>query len=150
MDAIVDLIRSVIRSYPSMFSNIVVDILYLIVLVLVAGQYRKIQSVEKNLYGAAKNKALNNTVYAVGLGLIGGLLSSLLLVLVGVSAVSYTHLIWYVGKTEENDSKYAGSMLSLVSSAIFSKRAEGIRISGLSQYKGIVFGWGSGDPKEAS
>ncbi|MGB4326775.1 MAG: PDZ domain-containing protein [Bacillota bacterium] len=85
MDAIVDLIRSVIRSYPSMFSNIVVDILYLIVLVLVAGQYRKIQSVEKNLYGAAKNKALNNTVYAVGLGLIGGLLSSLLLVLVGVS-----------------------------------------------------------------
>ncbi len=72
MDAIVDLIRSVIRSYPSMFSNIVVDILYLIVLVLVAGQYRKIQSVEKNLYGAAKNKALNNTVYAVGLGLIGG------------------------------------------------------------------------------
>jgi len=85
LDAIVDLIRSVIRSYPSMFSNIVVDILYLIVLVLVAGQYRKIQSVEKNLYGAAKNKALNNTVYAVGLGLIGGLLSSLLLVLVGVS-----------------------------------------------------------------
>ncbi len=85
MGPLIELIGSVIRSYPSIFSNAVVDGLYLVVLVLVAVQYHKIQSLEEKMYGAAKNKAFRNTLYAIGLGLVGGLLASLLLVVVGVS-----------------------------------------------------------------
>lgn len=80
-----ELIVSVLRSYPGIFSNMAVDILYLVVLGLVASQYARVQSTEEKLYGTAKNKAFYQTASAIGLGLIGGLLASLLLVLVGVS-----------------------------------------------------------------
>jgi len=82
---LIELVGSVIRSYPSIFGNPVVDGLYLVVLVLVTVQYHKIQSIEEKLYGTAKNKAFRNTLYAIGLGLVGGLFASLLLVIVGVS-----------------------------------------------------------------
>lgn len=82
---LIELIGSVFRSYPGIFSNVAVDVLYLVVLGLVASQYAKVQSTEERLYGAARNKAFYQTAYAMGLGLLGGLLASLLLVLVGVS-----------------------------------------------------------------
>jgi hypothetical protein len=80
-----ELVKSVLRSYPGIFSNAAVDVLYLVVLGLIASQYARIQRTEEKLYGTASNKAFWQTLTAVGLGLLGGLLASLLLVFVGVS-----------------------------------------------------------------
>ena len=85
MSPLFELIRSILRSYPGIFSNVIVDILYLVVLFLVASQYARIQRTEENLYGTASNKAFYQTLRAIGLGLLGGLLASFLLVLIGVS-----------------------------------------------------------------
>ena len=80
-----ELLLSVVKSYPGMFLNPVLVVVYLIVLVLVAVQYGKIQSIEERVYGKAKNKAVYQTALSIGYGLFGGLLVSILLVLVGVS-----------------------------------------------------------------
>ena len=82
---LLELVKSVIRSYPGIFSNPVVDLLYLVVLGLIASQYSRIQRTEEQLYGTASNKAFYQTLTAVGLGLLGGLLASILLVFIGVS-----------------------------------------------------------------
>lgn len=80
-----ELLLSVVKSYPGIFLNPVVDVLYLVVLGLVAAQYGKVQSIEERVYGKAKNKAVYQTAVSIAYGLFGGLLASILLVLVGVS-----------------------------------------------------------------
>jgi hypothetical protein len=80
-----ELLESVVKSYPGIFLNPVVDVLYLVVLGLVAGQYARVQSLEERLYGRSKNKAFIKTLWGIGLGLVGGLLASVLLVMVGVT-----------------------------------------------------------------
>lgn len=85
MGPFVDLLSSVIKSYPAIFASPVFSGLYLLVLGLVAIQYSRIQAMEERMYGRAKNRAFNNTLIAIGLGLIGGLFASLLMVFLGVS-----------------------------------------------------------------
>ncbi|MGI6620811.1 MAG: PDZ domain-containing protein [Bacillota bacterium] len=85
MGPLFQLVKSVLRSYPGIFSNPAVDVLYLVVLVLIASQYARVQRTEERLYGTASNKAFWQTLSAVGLGLLGGLLASLLMVFIGVS-----------------------------------------------------------------
>ncbi len=85
MNPLLELVRSVLRSYPGIFSNIMVDIIYLVVVGLVASQYSRIQRIEEKLYGIAENKAFYQTLTAIYLGLLGGLFASVLLVVVGVS-----------------------------------------------------------------
>lgn len=79
------LLISVLKSYPGIFLNPVVDVLYLVVLGLVAAQYSRIQSLEERVYGKVKNRAFSQTLAAIGLGLFGGLAASVLLVMVGVT-----------------------------------------------------------------
>lgn len=79
------LVLSVLKSYPGIFLNPVVDVLYLVVLGLVAGQYLRVQSMEERVYGKVRNRAFGQTLAAIGLGLAGGLVASVLLVMVGVT-----------------------------------------------------------------
>jgi hypothetical protein len=81
----VKLLRSVVTSYPGIFLNPVVDVLYLVVLGLVAAQYSRVQAMEERFYGRPKNKAFTQTLWGIGLGLAGGLIASVLLVMVGVT-----------------------------------------------------------------
>jgi hypothetical protein len=81
----VKLLRSVVTSYPGIFLNPVVDVLYLVVLGLVAAQYARVQAIEERFYGRPKNKAFAQTLWGIGLGLAGGLIASVLLVMVGVT-----------------------------------------------------------------
>jgi len=85
MSPLFELLVSVVRSYPGIFANPMVDVLYLVVLGLVGSQYSRIQFLEEKIYGNSKNRAFYHTVMAIGLGLVGGLFASMLLVLVGVS-----------------------------------------------------------------
>ncbi len=74
-----------LSSYPGIFLNPVVDVLYLVVLGLVALQYSRVQSLEEKVYGTATNKAFYHTLTSIALGLLGGLFASVLLVMVGVT-----------------------------------------------------------------
>ncbi|HHY75426.1 MAG TPA: PDZ domain-containing protein [Firmicutes bacterium] len=85
VEPFVKLLRAVVTSYPGIFLNPVVDVLYLVVLGLVAAQYARVQSIEERFYGRAKNKAFTQTLWGIGLGLLGGLIASVLLVMVGVT-----------------------------------------------------------------
>ena len=82
---LLDLLESVIKSYPGIFASPVVDVLYLVVLGLVAAQYGRVQSMEERMFGHPKNRALGHTLVSMGLGLLGGLAASVLLVMVGVT-----------------------------------------------------------------
>lgn len=79
------LIYAVIRAYPGMFANPVIDFMYLVVLTLVGVQYSRAQITEERLYGRARNSAFGHTVTSIGLGLLGGLVASVLMVVTGVT-----------------------------------------------------------------
>ncbi len=85
MTALFELLGAVVRSYPAIFANPVLDVVYLLVLVLVAAQYSRVQSLEERLFGRAKNKAIYHTAVAIAFGLVAGLIASLLMVIVGVT-----------------------------------------------------------------
>jgi hypothetical protein len=116
----VKLLRSVVTSYPGIFLNPVVDVLYLVVLGLVAAQYAKVQSVEERFYGRPKNKAFAQTLWGIGLGLAGGLIASVLLVMVGVTVsdagVSYLlpiSLFLFLWSPRFLCFSYSGALVSL-------------------------------------
>jgi hypothetical protein len=117
---LLDLLSSVVKSYPGIFVNPVVDVLYLVVLGLVAAQYARVQSLEERVYGRPVNKAFNQTVASIGLGLLGGLVASVLLVLVGVtvtdSGVGYllpVALVLFLFSPRFLCFSYAGGLVSI-------------------------------------
>lgn len=120
MRPLLDLLVSVVKSYPGIFANPVVDVLYLVVLGLVAAQYARVQSLEEKVYGRPRNKAFNQTLASIGLGLLGGLVASVLLVLVGVtvsdSGVGYLlplALVLFLFSPRFLCFSYAGGLLSV-------------------------------------
>lgn len=85
MHPLLELLVSVTKSYPGIFLNRVVDVMYLVVLGLVAVQYARVQSLEERVYGRSLNRAFGHTLASIGLGLVAGLLASVLLVVIGVT-----------------------------------------------------------------
>ena len=85
MNYILELMVGVLKAFPAIFANPIIIILYFFVLLLVGRQYARVQHVEESFYGEAKNKALYQTIIAVALGLLGGLLASFMLVFIGVT-----------------------------------------------------------------
>jgi hypothetical protein len=117
---LLELVKSVLRSYPGIFSNPAVGVVYLVILGLIASQYSRIQRTEEELYGTASNKAFYQTLTAVGLGLAGGLFASLLLVFIGVSltdsGISYLMpiaLVLYLFSPRLLCFSYAGGLAAL-------------------------------------
>lgn len=120
MSPLLDLVMSVVKSYPSIFASPAVDLVYVIVLGLVAAQYSRVQSLEERVFGRPLNKAFNQTVLSIGLGLLGGLAASVLLVLVGVtvsdSGVGYllpVALVLFLFSPRFLCFSYAGGLISL-------------------------------------
>ena len=58
--------------------------IYGLLLVLVISQYRRLQTMSEALLQGRRNMYLESALVSAGLGLLGGLLGSLLLVLLGV------------------------------------------------------------------
>jgi len=85
VNPLVELLISVIKSYPGIFTSSTVIGLYLVVLALVSAQYGRVQAMEAKLYGEPRNKALGHTLVSLLLGLLAGLAASILLVMVGVT-----------------------------------------------------------------
>jgi hypothetical protein len=83
--AFLELIGSVLRSYPGILMNPVMIVLYLIVMGLIALQYSRVENMEEKIYGRPKNSAIYQTAISIGLGLLGGAIASVVLVVVGVS-----------------------------------------------------------------
>lgn len=122
MRPLLDLVGSVAKSYPGIFLNPVVDVLYLVILGLVAAQYVRVESLEEKIYGKSLNKALGHTLVSIVLGLGAGLVASMLLVLVGVtvsdSGVGYLlpiSLVLFMFSPRLLCFSYAGGLISLSS-----------------------------------
>lgn len=120
LNPLLDLLRLVVKSYPSMFASPIVAVLYLVVLGLVAFQYQRIQSMEERMFGRPLNRALGHTLVSMALGLLGGLFASILLVMVGVtvsdSGVGYLlpiSLFLFLWSPRFLCFSYAGGLLSL-------------------------------------
>lgn len=120
LNPLLELLVLVVKSYPGMFANPIVVVLYLVVLGLVAAQYSRIQAMEERVFGRALNRALGHTLVSMALGLIGGLAASILLVMVGVtvsdSGVGYLlpiSLFMFLWSPRFLCFSYAGGLLSL-------------------------------------
>ncbi|MGE5579889.1 MAG: PDZ domain-containing protein [Bacillota bacterium] len=120
MNPLLELLTSVVKSYPSMFASPIVAVLYLVVLGLVAAQYGRVQLMEERAFGRPLNRALGHTLVSIGLGLLGGLAASILLVMIGVtvsdSGVGYLlpiALFMFLWSPRFLCFSYAGGLLSL-------------------------------------
>ena len=114
------LVRAVIESYGQLLFDPATGFLFLVVLVIVGIQYARIESNEKRTFGQAFNKALPQMVKAVAFGLLGGLVSSTVLVVVGVAvtdnSVQYMlpiALLLYFVNPRFLCFSYAGGILSI-------------------------------------
>ncbi|MBE3519474.1 MAG: PDZ domain-containing protein [Firmicutes bacterium] len=121
MGAFSDLVKAVIRSYGQLLLDPVTGLLFLIVVTIVGTQYVRIEVSEKKSFGYAFNKALPQMVKSMAFGLLGGLLSSVLVVLIGVSltdsGVQYvlpTALALYLINPRFLCFSYAGGILSVL------------------------------------
>lgn len=121
MGAFSELVKAVIRSYGQLLVDPVTGFLFLIVLTIVGTQYVRVEANEKRSFGQAFNKALPQMVKAMAFGLLGGFLSSILLVLIGVSltdsGIQYvlpTALALYLINPRFLCFSYAGGILSIL------------------------------------
>ncbi len=62
-----------------------VNFLFWIVILLVGLQYRRMVRMEVKMFGVPKNNVVKQTLLSAGFGIIGGVLASLLLIIIGIS-----------------------------------------------------------------
>lgn len=75
----------IVRLAPMFLVDPYYALVFWVVIFLVTVQYRRIATMEKNVYGVVKNRPLRQTALATIQGLVGGLAGSYLMVLVGVT-----------------------------------------------------------------
>src|SRR5690625_3572067 len=77
----------IIESFPLFLRQGELLVIVTVVLLLVHMQYRRIAGIEQRMFGVPLSDPLRNTVVALGFGLLGGLLGTLLFVVLGISLV---------------------------------------------------------------
>lgn len=85
MAEIVRLLQMVAQGVPSLLLRPWDFPFFWLLVGLVAVQYRRVAENERRLYGVAKNEALRHVIVAMGYGLVGGIVASLLMAFLGVS-----------------------------------------------------------------
>lgn len=77
----------IIESFPLFLRQGELLVIVTVVLLLVHMQYRRISGIEQRIFGVPLSDPLRNTMVALGFGLLGGLLGTLLFVFLGISLV---------------------------------------------------------------
>ncbi len=88
MDSFVKLIVQVFRVVPVMLFHPNYAFIFWTLTLLVFFQYRRCANLEKRIYGVTKNQTQAQVLSALGYGLLGGLVGSILLVSIGISLSS--------------------------------------------------------------
>ena len=75
-----------LRTLPRLGYDPRLALLFWIVIALVGWQYRRVARLQKQLYGVALINPVRETIVTTLQGVVGGLVGSILLVVVGISA----------------------------------------------------------------
>src|SRR5690554_1512625 len=59
--------------------------IFLLVFIIVHGQYRRILIMERRMFGLVRSTPFRETVQSLGYGLVGGLAASVIFILLGIS-----------------------------------------------------------------
>ena len=81
MDFIVQALSMFSRSFLFTFGNFI----FWLVVLLVGFQYKKAVGMEVKMFGVPKNNVLRQTFISAGFGILGGILASIMLIMVGIS-----------------------------------------------------------------
>lgn len=85
MKTFVDLFWVVLKAVPTAVISPFISYIFWIIVLLVYSQYKRVETMEVGIHGIALNKALPQTLQAIGYGLVGGILGTLIMVYIGVS-----------------------------------------------------------------
>jgi hypothetical protein len=85
--SLLDMTRLMFAALPQVLLNGWAALLLLVAVGLVFVQYRRVSMMEQELLGSAKHEPVEQTLYALTFGLLGGLLGSLILTWMGVGLV---------------------------------------------------------------
>ncbi len=81
MEFIADMLGMLSKTFLYSFVNF----LFWLVILLVGLQYRRMVKMEIKMFGVPKNNVIKQTIISAGFGIIGGVLASLLLIVIGIS-----------------------------------------------------------------
>ncbi|PKM83487.1 MAG: PDZ domain-containing protein [Firmicutes bacterium HGW-Firmicutes-13] len=81
MEFIINLLELMSKTFLLTFANI----FFWLVVILVSFQYRRMVNLEEKMFGVPKNNVLRQTLISIGFGILGGVLASFLLIMVGIS-----------------------------------------------------------------
>ncbi len=97
MEVLSELVALIAENMPRMFLDTGYLIIIAIVLFLVHSQYKRVQSMESQMFGLRRRFPWKDTIGALGYGLLGGVLATALFLLLGIS-LSGTGIIylWFV------------------------------------------------------
>jgi len=116
---------AILRLLPQVMLHPSYTLIFMVVLGLVAMQYRRIALTEEKLYGRVKNPPLRQTLLGLGFGFLGGIFASFLLALIGVplrgSGLIYlwpVAVLLFLINPRLMCFSYAGGLLSIASLAL--------------------------------
>lgn len=84
---LLDTAQLIVAAFPHLLYGGWAALLLLVAVALVYFQYRRVTGIEAELYGLAKHSALEQTQYALLIGLVGGLVGSIVFLSAGVGLV---------------------------------------------------------------
>lgn len=81
MEFVINLLELMSKTFLLTFTNI----FFWLVVILISFQYRRMVKLEEKMFGVSKNNVFKQTLISMGFGVIGGILASFLLIMVGIS-----------------------------------------------------------------
>ncbi|MGS0763347.1 PDZ domain-containing protein [Syntrophomonas curvata] len=125
MELLVSIVVLMGKVLLNAFTSPMFIIIYLLLLIIVAWQYRRMEDITRSLHNYTRNRYLQSALVSAALGILGGLLGSILLIFIGIDL---SHLgimyLWLAAvllmlvNPRFLCFAYAGGILSLISLAV--------------------------------
>lgn len=122
MELLASIMLLIGKVFLETFTSPMYVLIYLLLLAVVAWQYRRMEEITRSLYNYTRNRYIQSALISAVLGILGGLLGSILLVLIGIDlnhlGIMYLWLIAVLLMLVNPRFlcfAYAGGVLSLIS-----------------------------------
>lgn len=124
MDLFVSIMLLMGKVFLNTFTSPMFITIYLLLFIIVCWQYRRMEDIARSLFNYSRNRYLQSALVSTALGLVGGLLGSILLIFIGIdlSHLGITYL-WLIAVVLMLINPrflcfaYAGGVLALISLA---------------------------------
>lgn len=91
-----ELIPLTLQAFLQTFFDPAYLVLFLVVCVIIAIQYNRMEKMRENFFGARAGRTKRDFITAVGYGLLGGLLGSFLVIFIGLTISGELYYLWPV------------------------------------------------------